>query len=117
MEAVREKDLKICVTIFPDGIQPKESDKAEMPVHVNFNTPEQKERYVELEYRFCKKQYAEYEGSLTYEDRFRSRERLQACRVHFAKSQNFGPMLDSKGMPVNKWQWYFKGKDESTELA
>lgn len=117
MEAVKEKDLKICVTIFPDGIQPKESDKVEMPVHVNFNKPEQKERYVELEYRFCKKQYAEYEGSLTYEDRFRSRERLQACRVHFAKSQNFGPMLDGKGNAVNKWQWYFKGRDESTELA
>jgi hypothetical protein len=117
LEAVKEKDLKICVSIYPSGVQPKGSNKAEIPAHVNFNTPEQKERYVEFEYRFCKKQFAEYEGSLTNEDRFRARERLQACRVAFAKSQNFGPMLDGKGKPVDKWQWYFKGKDEATELA
>jgi hypothetical protein len=117
LEAVKEKDLKICVSIYPNGIEPKGSKKVEIPTHVNFNTPEQKERYVELEYRFCKKQFVEYEASLTNEDRFRKRERLQSCRVTFAKSQNFGPILDSRGKPVDKLQWYFKGKDEPTELA
>lgn len=117
MEAVKEKDLKICVSIYPDGIQPKDSEKVEMPASVNFKTPEEKESYVVQEYRFCKRQFSEYEAAISREDRFRARERLQSGRVNFAKSQNFGPGLDGRGKVKDRWEWHYQGRDEPTELA
>jgi hypothetical protein len=108
---------KICVSIYPSGIAPLNSKKGDVAANINFSTSEVKEKYVENELSFCKTELSEYGGAITKEERFRAREKLETRRVIFAKSQNYGPLTDDRGQVKDKWEWYFKGRDEPTELA
>jgi hypothetical protein len=118
LEIVKQsEETKICVTIFPDGIFPKDSQKVEMPCHINFNTVAEKEEYVTREYRFTRNQFSEYDAAINTKERFLGRQSLESKRVAFARSQHFGPIEGADGKVREKYQWYFLGADKPTGLA
>lgn len=117
MKIVKEENPKICISIFPNGVHSKDSEKVEIPSFVNFTTVEVKDRYVTLEYRLTMNQFSEYDAAISRLHRFKGRERLEHRRVSFAESQHYGPNTGPTGKPIDKNNWYFQGNVEPTEVA
>jgi len=63
---------------------------------VSFPNYEVQKRYVDAEYKYCKKIFSEYAAALSKVDRKNKKSSLEAKRVAFAKHVGYGP---KRGVP------------------
>ena len=100
-----EKPPEFSVRIHP-------FDDIEKTARIIFPTKLVKDAYVKVEYRFCKKEYAEYWGAPDLDARGKAFGKLAKRRIVFARTKGYGPK--SEGSAV----WILKNpKPEPVELA
>jgi hypothetical protein len=69
--------------VFPNGVD--EDGNYTDPVWLNFDSLEQKEKYLINEYKFCKREEESHLNAIYRKDRIRTKNDLMIKRVAFAK--------------------------------
>lgn len=102
------------ITIYPYGLQPFESDLPEKPAALYFDSKEDKENYVMVEFKACLLEWGDYQAALTKMQRYEAKVRLEERRVTFARMMGF----DTKTKyPRHKYIWIRVPKEEPNDVA